>query len=175
TAGTLVATTSQAKLIDKDGNIPNMGKALLADSTATVTGAMLGTSSTTSYVESVAGIAAGGRTGLVAVTVGVMFLLSTFFAPLAGMIPAYATAGAIFYVAVLMLGTLKDINWADLTDAAPVVVVLLFTPLTYSIADGIALGFITFTAVKLMSGKVNEVTLPVWVLTIILLVKIIWL
>ncbi|MGM8897831.1 MULTISPECIES: NCS2 family permease [unclassified Psychrobacter] len=175
TAGTLVATTSQAKLIDKDGNIPNMGKALLADSTATVTGAMLGTSSTTSYVESVAGIAAGGRTGLVAVTVGVLFLLSTFFAPLAGMIPAYATAGAIFYVAVLMLGTLKDINWADLTDAAPVVVVLLFTPLTYSIADGIALGFITFTAVKLMSGKVNEVTLPVWVLTIILLVKIIWL
>ncbi|MEN2750832.1 NCS2 family permease [Psychrobacter sp. FBL11] len=175
TAGTLVATTSQAKLIDKDGNIPNMGKALLADSTATVTGAMLGTSSTTSYVESVAGIAAGGRTGLVAVTVGVLFLLSTFFAPLAGMIPAYATAGAIFYVAVLMLGTLKDINWADLTDAAPVVVVLLFTPLTYSIADGIALGFITFTAVKLMSGKVKEVTLPVWVLTIILLVKIIWL
>lgn len=175
TAGTLVATTSQAKLIDKDGNIPNMGKALLADSTATVTGAMLGTSSTTSYVESVAGIAAGGRTGLVAVTVGVLFLLSTFFAPLAGMIPAYATAGAIFYVAVLMLGTLKDINWADLTDAAPVVVVLLFTPLTYSIADGIALGFITFTAVKLMSGKVNEVTMPVWVLTIILLVKIIWL
>lgn len=175
TAGTLVATTSQAKLIDKDGNIPNMGKALLADSTATVTGAMLGTSSTTSYVESVAGIAAGGRTGLVAVTVGVLFLLSTFFAPLAGMIPAYATAGAIFYVAVLMLGTLKDINWADLTDAAPVVVVLLFTPLTYSIADGIALGFITFTAVKLMSGKVNEVTMPVWVLTIILLIKIIWL
>ncbi|AMN49753.1 NCS2 family permease [Psychrobacter sp. P2G3] len=175
TAGTLVATTSQANLIDKDGKIPNMGKALLADSTATVTGAMLGTSSTTSYVESVAGIAAGGRTGLMAVTVGVLFLLSTFFAPLAGMIPAYATAGAIFYVAVLMLGTLKDINWGDLTDAAPVVVVLLFTPLTYSIADGIALGFITFTAVKLIAGKLNEVTIAVWVLTIILLAKIIWL
>ena len=175
TAGTLVATTSQANLIDKNGKIPNMGKALLADSTATVTGAMLGTSSTTSYVESVAGIAAGGRTGLMAVTVGVLFLLSTFFAPLAGMIPAYATAGAIFYVAVLMLGTLKDINWGDLTDAAPVVVVLLFTPLTYSIADGIALGFITFTAVKLIAGKINEVTIAVWVLTIILLAKIIWL
>lgn len=175
TAGTLLATTSQAKLIDKDGKIPNMGKALLADSTATVTGAMLGTSSTTSYVESVAGIAAGGRTGLMAVTVGVLFLLSTFLAPLAGMIPAYATAGAIFYVAVLMLGTLKDINWGDLTDAAPVVVVLLFTPLTYSIADGIALGFITFTAVKVIAGKFSEVSIPVLVLTLVLFAKIMWL
>ncbi len=175
TAGTLLATTSQAKLVGNDGKIPNMGKALLADSTATVTGAMLGTSSTTSYVESVAGIAAGGRTGLMAVTVGVLFLLSTFFAPLAGMIPAYATAGAIFYVAVLMLGTLKDINWGDLTDAAPVVVVLLFTPLTYSIADGIALGFITFTAVKVIAGKFSEVSIPVVVLTLVLFAKIMWL
>ncbi|HCI31495.1 MAG TPA: guanine permease, partial [Psychrobacter sp.] len=153
TAGTLIATTSQAKLTDKDGNIPNMGKALLADSTATVAGSLLGTSSTTSYIESISGIASGGRTGLMAVTVGVLFLLSIFFSPLAGMIPAYATAGAIFYVAVLMMGTLKDIDWSDLTEAAPVVVVLLFTPLTYSIADGIALGFITFTAVKAISGK----------------------
>ncbi|TXD97741.1 NCS2 family permease [Psychrobacter frigidicola] len=175
TAGTLVATTSQANLIDKNGNIPNMGKALLADSTATVTGALLGTSSTTSYIESVAGVAAGGRTGLMAVTVGVLFLLSVFFAPLAGMIPSYATAGAIFYVAVLMLCTLKDINWGDLTDAAPVAVVLLFTPLTYSVADGIALGFITFTAVKLVAGKFSEVTVPVWVLTLVLLAKIMFL
>ena len=175
TAGTLIATTSQAGLIGKDGKIPNMGKALLADSTATVAGTLLGTSSTTSYIESVSGIATGGRTGLMAVTVGVMFLLSTFFAPLAGMIPAYATAGAIFYVAVLMMATLKDIAWSDLTEAAPVVVVLLFTPLTYSVADGIALGFITFTAVKLLTGRYEEVSIPVWILTIVLLSKIIFL
>ncbi|MBP2281132.1 AGZA family xanthine/uracil permease-like MFS transporter [Psychrobacter sp. PL15] len=175
TAGTLMATTNQAGLVDKNGNIPNLGKALIADSTATVAGSLFGTSSTTSYVESVAGIASGGRTGLMAVTVGVLFLLSIFFAPLAGMIPAYATAGAIFYVGVLMLATLKEVNWGDVTDAAPVAVVLLFTPLTYSIADGIALGFITFTAVKLLAGKFAEITLAVWVLTLILLAKIIFL
>ena len=174
TAGTLIATTSQAGLIGKDGKIPNMGKALIADSTATVAGTLLGTSSTTSYIESVSGIAAGGRTGLVAVVVGVLFLLAMFFAPLASMIPAYATAGAIFYVAVLMLATLKDVEWFDLTEAAPVVVVLLFTPLTYSIADGIALGFITFTAVKALTGKFAEIGIPVLVLTVVLLAKIIF-
>lgn len=174
TAGTLIATTQQAGLVGKDGKIPNMGKALLADSTATVAGTFLGTSSTTSYIESVSGIAAGGRTGLVAVTVGVLFLLSMFFAPLASMIPAYATAGAIFYVAVLMLATLKDVEWFDLTEAGPVVVVLLFTPLTYSIADGIALGFITFTAVKALTGKFSDIGIPVWILTIVLLAKIIF-
>lgn len=174
TAGTLIATTSQAGLVDKEGRIPNMGKALLADSTATVTGAMLGTSSTTSFVESVSGVAAGGRTGLVAVTVGVLFLLSIFFAPLAGMIPGYATAGAIFYVAVLMMSTLKDIDWQDLTEAAPVVVVLLFTPLTYSIADGIALGFITYTAVKVLAGKFSQISIAIWLLTAVLLAKILF-
>ncbi|WP_333613969.1 NCS2 family permease [Psychrobacter sp.] len=173
TAGTLIATTSQAGLIGKDGKIPNMGKALLADSSATVAGTLLGTSSTTSFVESVSGIAAGGRTGLVAVTVGVLFLLSMFFAPLAGMIPGYATAGAIFYVAVLMMGTLKDVDWLDLTEAA-VVVVLLFTPLTYSIADGIALGFITFAAIKVVAGKFSDVSIPVWILTAVLLAKIVF-
>ena len=174
TAGTLIATTTQAGLIGKDGKIPNMGKALLADSTATVAGTLLGTSSTTSYVESVSGIAAGGRTGLMAVTVGVLFLLSLFFSPLAGMIPGYATAGAIFYVAVLMMETLKDVKWNDLTEAAPVVVVLLFTPLTYSVADGIALGFITFTAIKVVAGKFSDVSIPVWLLTAVLLAKIVF-
>lgn len=173
TTGSLVGITSKAGLMDKDGNVPNMGKALLADSTATVTGAMLGTSSTTSYIESASGVASGGRTGLMAVTVGVLFLLSIFFAPLAGMIPAYATAGAIFYVSVLMLFTLKEIDWADLTEAAPVAVVLLLTPLTYSIADGIALGFITFTMVKVLSGKSNQVSSAVWVLSAVLLLKLV--
>src|SRR5699024_4845040 len=148
TSGTLIGVTSKAGLVDEKGDIRNLDKALLADSTATVAGSLLGTSSTTSFVESTAGVAAGGRTGLMAVTVGVLFLLSIFFAPLAGMIPAYATAGAIFYVSVLMLYTLKDIDWEDLTEAAPVAVVLLLTPLTYSIADGISLGFITYTVVK---------------------------
>lgn len=174
TAGTLIATTSQAGLIGKDGKIPNMGKALLADSTATVAGTLLGTSSTTSYIESVSGIAAGGRTGLMAVTVGVLFLLSIFFSPLAGMIPGYATAGAIFYVAVLMMETLKDVKWHDLTEAAPVVVVLLFTPLSYSVADGIALGFITFTAIKVVAGKFSDISVPVWILTAVLLAKIVF-
>ncbi|MBU5615970.1 NCS2 family permease [Psychrobacter sp. TAE2020] len=174
TAGTLIATTTQAGLVGKDGKIPNMGKALLADSTATVAGTLLGTSSTTSYIESGAGIAAGGRTGLVAVVVGILFLLSIFFAPLASMIPGYATAGAIFYVAVLMMATLKDIDWHDLTESAPVVVVLLFTPLTYSIADGIALGFITYTAVKVLGGKFTEISVPVWLLTAVLLAKIVF-
>ena len=174
TAGTLIATTSQAGLIGKDSKIPNMGKALLADSTATVAGTLLGTSSTTSYIESVSGIAAGGRTGLMAVTVGVLFLLSIFFSPLAGMIPGYATAGAIFYVAVLMMETLKDVKWNDLTEAAPVVVVLLFTPLSYSVADGIALGFITFTAIKVVAGKFSDISVPVWILTAVLLAKIVF-
>ncbi|WP_372843325.1 NCS2 family permease [Psychrobacter sp.] len=174
TAGTLIATTTQAGLIGKDGKIPNMGKALLADSTATVAGTVLGTSSTTSFVESVSGIAAGGRTGLMAVTVGVLFLLSLFFSPLAGMIPGYATAGAIFYVAVLMMETLKGVKWNDLTEAAPVVVVLLFTPLTYSVADGIALGFITYTAIKVVAGKFSDVSIPVLLLTAVLLAKIIF-
>lgn len=175
TTGSLVGITTKAGLIGKDGRIPNMGRALLADSTATVAGAMLGTSSTTSYIESVSGVASGGRTGLMAVTVGIMFLLSLFFAPLAGMIPAYATAGAIFYVAVLMMFSLKEIDWEDITEAAPAAVVLLFTPLTYSIADGIALGFITYTVVKAATGKFNEISIAVWVLSAVLLAKIIFL
>ncbi|WP_434354029.1 NCS2 family permease [Psychrobacter sp. HD31] len=173
TTGSLVGITKKAGLMDNNGQVPNMGRALLADSTATVTGAILGTSSTTSYIESASGVASGGRTGLMAVTVGVLFLLALFFAPLAGMIPAYATAGAIFYVSVLMLFTLQDVDWNDLTEAAPVAVVLLFTPLTYSIADGITLGFITYTAAKAVTGKFNQISIAVWVLTAVLLLKLV--
>ncbi|MEX6456630.1 NCS2 family permease [Moraxella osloensis] len=174
TSGTLIGVTKKAGLMSADGQIPNLGKALFADSTAAVAGSLLGTSSVTSYVESTAGVAAGGRTGLTAIVVGVLFLLALFFAPLAGMIPAYATAGAIFYVAVLMLFTLREIDWDDLTEASPVAVVLLLTPLTFSIADGIALGFITYTIAKLVSGR-KEVSPAVWVLTVILLAKLIFL
>jgi AGZA family xanthine/uracil permease-like MFS transporter len=171
TSGTLVAVTQKAGLADEQGRMPRLGRALSADSTATIAGSMLGTSTTTSYIESVAGVSVGGRTGLTAVVVGVCFLLMTFFAPLAQMIPAYATAGAILYVAVLMLQNLKLVNWDDMTDAIPVSVVLLMTPLTFSIAHGIALGFIAYTAVKLVCGKKDEITISVWVLTALFLVK----
>ena len=172
TAGTLMAVAHRGKLLDKDGNLPRLNRALLADSTATVTGALFGTSSTTSYIESSAGVEEGGRTGLTAVVVGVMFLLSLFFAPLAGMVPAYATAGALFYVAVLMLSALTNIDWSDLTESAPAVVVALVMPLTYSIANGIVLGFITYTAVKFLSGRRAEISLSVWVLAAVFVLKL---
>ncbi|WP_416306098.1 NCS2 family permease [Neptunicella sp. SCSIO 80796] len=175
TSGTLIAVTQKAGLADKNGQMPGgFGKALLSDSVATVAGAALGTSNTTSYIESASGVAAGGKTGLTAVVVGGLFVLSIFFAPLAGMIPVYATAGAIFYVAILMLFSLKDIDWNDITEAAPVTVVLLLTPLTFSIADGITLGFITYTFTKATCGKWREVTLSVWVLTLLFVLKVIF-
>jgi len=173
TSGTLIAVTQRAG-IAKDGKVPNLGRALVADSSATIVGAGLGTSATTSYIESASGVAAGGRTGLTAVTVGVLFVLSMFFAPLAGMIPVYATAGAILYVSVLMMFTLKEVEWNDLTEAAPVAVVLLLTPLTFSIAHGITLGFITYAAAKAMGGKASEVSKSVWIIAVLLLLKVIF-
>ncbi|MCW8332853.1 NCS2 family permease [Vibrio sp. SCSIO 43135] len=171
TAGTLVGVAQKADLIGKDGKIPRLNRALLADSTATSAGALLGTSNTTSYIESVAGVAAGGRTGLTAVVVGILFLLALFFSPLAGMIPAYATAGALFYVAILMLSGLVSIDWRDLTEAAPVVVTCLLMPLTFSIAEGISLGFIAYAAIKLFSGKGREVSMSVWIMSAIFIIK----
>ena len=171
TSGTLIAVAEKANLLDKDGNLPRLKRALLADSVASITGSMLGTSTTTSYVESVAGVAEGGRTGLTAVVVGILFLLAMFFAPLAGMVPAYATAGALLYVAVLMISSLKDIDWSDITEAAPVVVVALMMPLTFSIANGIALGFISYAVIKLLTGKAKEQSMSIWFLAILFLVK----
>lgn len=173
TSGTLIAVTQRAGLTDEKGDIERLGKALSSDSIATVAGSALGTSTTTSYIESATGVAAGGRTGLTAVTVGALFLLSIFFAPLAGMIPVYATAGAMFYVAILMLFNLKDIHWDDITEAAPVTVVLLFTPLTFSIAHGITLAFITYSFTKALCGKANEVSKSVWFLTALFIAKIV--
>ncbi|WP_188009377.1 NCS2 family permease [Grimontia hollisae] len=171
TAGTLVGVAQKAELLDKDGKLPRLNRALLADSTATTVGAVLGTSNTTSYIESVSGVAAGGRTGLTAVTVGVMFMLALFFSPLAGMVPAYATAGALFYVAILMMSGLVSVNWRDLTEAAPVVVVCLLMPLTYSIAHGIGLGFISYCAIKAFSGKGRDIPISIWVLAALFLLK----
>ncbi|MCF7504460.1 NCS2 family permease [Vibrio splendidus] len=174
TAGTLVGVATKANLIKEDGKLPRLNKALLADSTATSIGALLGTSNTTSYVESVAGVAEGGRTGLTAVVVGILFLLALFFSPLAGMIPAYATSGALFYVAILMMSGLVGIDWRDLTEAAPVVVTCLLMPLTYSIAEGISLGFIAYAAIKLLSGKGRDVSPAVWVMSAIFILKYIF-
>jgi len=174
TSGTLIAVADKAKLLDKDGNLPRLNRALLADSGASIAGSMLGTSTTTSYIESVAGVAEGGRTGLTAVVVGILFLLALFFAPLAGMVPAYATAGALLYVAVLMVGGLKSINWEDITEAAPVVIIALMMPLTFSIANGISIGFIAYAAIKVASGKSKELSLSVWFLAILFLAKLIF-
>ena len=171
TSGTLVAVTQKAGISDEHGRMPRLGRALSADSSATIAGSVLGTSTTTSYIESVSGVSVGGRTGLTSVVVGMCFLLMMFFAPLAQMVPAYATAGAILYVAVLMLQNLKLINWDEMSDAIPVSVVLLMTPLTFSIAHGIALGFISYTVVKLVCNKANEISISVWVLTLLFVVK----
>ncbi|WP_343551336.1 NCS2 family permease [Pantoea sp.] len=173
--GTLLGVTKRAGLADEKGNVPKMGRALIADSAAALFGSLLGTSTTTSYVESAAGVSAGGRTGLTAIVVAILFLLSLFFSPLAGSVPIYATAPALLFVAVLMTSGLADIDWKDITTAAPVTVTALTMPLTYSIANGIAFGFITWTVVKLLSGRTKEVNPALIILSILFVIKLGWL
>ena len=175
TSGTLVGVAQKGNLLDKDGKLPRIGRAMMADSGASMAGAVLGTSTTTSYIESTAGIASGGRTGLTAVVVAVLFLISLFFAPLAGSIPAYATAGALLYVAVLMAGSLAHANWDDPTDAAPVLIAALAMPLTFSIAEGIALGFISYAAIKTLSGRFKDLNPAVIVLALLFAGKFLFL
>ncbi|GAA0516754.1 solute carrier family 23 protein [Tatumella terrea] len=174
-SGTLIGVSRRAGLTDDKGNIPAMGKALVADSTAALFGSLLGTSTTTSFVESTAGVSAGGRTGLTSVVVAILFLLSLFFSPLAGSVPEYATAPALLFVAVLMTSGLAEIDWKDITTAAPVTVTALAMPLTYSIANGIAFGFITWTVVKLLTGKVREVNPALIILSVLFVIKLGWL
>jgi len=173
-SGTLIAVAKRAGLMGKDGHMPKMGRALIADSTAAMAGSLLGTSTTTSYIESAAGVSAGGRTGLTAIVVAVLFLLALFFAPLAGSVPAFATAPALLFVAVLMASGLAEINWDDVTEAAPVVVTALAMPLTYSIANGIAFGFISWTAVKLISGRHRDLNPALVILSILFVIKLGW-
>jgi len=173
-SGTLIGVAKRAGLMGKDGHMPKMGRALIADSTAAMAGSLLGTSTTTSYIESAAGVSAGGRTGLTSIVVGVLFLLALFFAPLAGSVPAYATAPALLFVAVLMASGLAEINWDDITEAAPVVVTALAMPLTYSIANGIAFGFITWTAVKLASGRLRDLNPALIILSVLFVIKLAW-
>ncbi|MEW6513667.1 MAG: NCS2 family permease [Pseudomonadota bacterium] len=170
-SGTLVGVAHRAGLLDKDGKLPRLKKALLADSAAIVAGAGLGTSSTTAYIESAAGTAVGGRTGLTAVVVALLFLAALIFAPLAGAVPAYATAPALCYVAVLMARGLAEIEWDDLTETAPAVITAITMPFTFSIAHGIAFGFIAYTALKILSGKLNELSPMVAIIAVLFVLK----
>lgn len=157
-SGTLIGVCHRAGLLDADGKLPRLKRALLADSTAIVAGAALGTSSTTAYIESAAGTSVGGRTGLTAVVVAALFLAALVFAPLAGTVPSCATAPALLYVAVLMIRGLAEIDWDDLTEAAPAVVTAIAMPFTFSIAHGIAFGFISYVAIKLLAGRRRDVS-----------------
>ena len=171
TAGTLVGVSARAGLLDQQGRLPRLRQALIADSGASIAGAGLGTSTTTCYIESAAGINAGGRTGLTALTVSVLFLLALFLAPLAGSIPAYATAPALVFVACLMARGLTEIDWDDVTEYAPALVTAVAMPLTFSIANGIAFGFITYAAIKLLSGRLAEARPAVVILALLFCVK----
>ncbi|MFT3973925.1 MAG: NCS2 family permease [Amaricoccus sp.] len=171
--GTLIGVAKRAGLLTEGpGHAnPQLGKALLSDSTAIVAGSLLGTSSTTAYVESASGVLAGGRTGLTAVTVAAMFLLALFFAPLAGSVPAFATAPALLYVACLMMRELVDVNWDDITDAAPAALTALMMPFTYSIANGLAFGFISYAVIKAATGRAREVHLATWLVAGLFLIR----
>ena len=152
-----------------------MNRALFADSTSIFAGSLLGTSSTTAYIESMAGVQAGGRTGLTAMVIGVLFLLALFFSPLIDAVPAYATAPALIYVAGLMLSELTHIDWSDITEAAPAALTALAMPFTYSIANGLAFGFLAYTTLKLATGRHKEVHPAAWVIAALFLVRFVWL
>ena len=171
TAGTLLGVASRANLIEDSGKIKYLDRALKADSSASVAGSLFGCSPVTSYVESSAGVEAGGRTGLTAITVGLFFLMAIFFSPLASMVPSYATAGALIYVAILMLSGMEKLDWSDNTELLPALIMIIMIPLTFSIANGIALGFISYVFLKLAARKMSDISLGAWFLFIIFLLK----
>ena len=173
TAGTLLGVASRANLIDDSGKITNLAKALKADSTASVAGSFLGCSPVTSYVESSAGVEAGGRTGLTAITIGMLFIVAIFFSPIASMVPSYATAGALVYVAILMLGGMERLDWSDNTELLPALIMIIMIPLTFSIANGIAIGFIAYVVLKIAARKTLDISLGAWFLFLIFVLKFI--
>ena len=175
TTGTLVGVATRANLLDENGEAENLDKALKADSGASIFGTFFGCSPVTSYVESSAGVEAGGRTGLTAVIVGFLFILSMFLSPLATIIPAYATAGALIYVAILMLGGIEKLNWNTVTELLPALIILIMIPLTFSIADGIALGFLSYVVLKITNGELKNISSAAWFLTLIFISKFIFL
>lgn len=164
TAGTLIGCCSAAGLLDKQGRIPNIKKALLADAVATTSAAMLGTSVVTAYVESASGIASGGKTGLTSLTVAIMFLLALFFAPLFIIIPAAATSPALIIVGLLMIREVKHIDFIDMTEALPAFLAIVMMPFTYSIAEGIVFGMISYVLMKMLSGRYKEVSVAMYIL-----------
>jgi AGZA family xanthine/uracil permease-like MFS transporter len=171
TIGTLVGVTTQAKLIDKNGNIPRVKQALLADAIGTVAGAALGTSTVTSYVESTAGVAVGGRTGLTSLTTGVLFLLALFLSPIFLLIPAAATAPALIMVGFLMMQPVTSINFSDPTEGIPAFLAIVMMPFAYSIAEGIVYGVLSYVVLKTATGKFKDITIVTWVLFVIFLLR----
>jgi AGZA family xanthine/uracil permease-like MFS transporter len=172
--GTLVGVCEQGGFV-KDGKIPRVGRALLSDAIGTVFGALLGTSTVTSYIESAAGVAAGARTGLSNVFVAGLFLLAAFCSPLAAAIPGYATAPALILVGALMTESIGRVQWDEFTEAIPAFVTLVATPLTFSIATGLSLGLISYTLVKIAAGKIREISILIWILTALFILRYIYL
>ena len=175
TAGTLLGVATRAKIIDEHGNARNFDKALKADSGSSIFGTFFGCSPVTSYVESSAGVEAGGRTGLTTVVVGILFLIAIFFSPLAAIVPAYATAGALIYVSILMMSGMEKLNWSDLTELLPALVIIVMIPLTFSIANGIALGFLSYVVLKISSGEIKNISSGAWFLTVVFVSKFLFL
>ena len=173
-SGTLLGVTDKAGFSDEKGRFPKMKQALYVDSASAVVGSYIGTSAISTYIESGAGVSVGGRTGMTAVVVGLLFLLTIFFSPLAGMVPAYATAGALVYVGILMASSLIKVTWDDLTEATPTFITSAMMPFTYSITEGIAFGFISYCVMKVGTGRWHEVNAPVWVVSVLFLIKFIW-
>ena len=175
TAGTLFGVATRANLVQESGNIVDLDKALKVDSSSSVFGSFLGCAPVTSYVESSAGIEAGGRTGMTAVVVGVLFLLATFLSPLAAAVPAFATAGALIYVAILMLSGMESLNWDEQSELLPALIMIVMIPLTFSIANGIALGFLAYVSIKVFVGEISKISSGAWFLTLIFVTKFIFL
>lgn len=171
TIGTLVGTASRAGMLDKDGNMPQMREALLADAVGTVAGACTGTSTVTTFVESASGVEAGGRTGLTALTTGIVFLACMFIAPIAAIIPAAATSSALIYVGVLMVTGLKNVDFSDISQALPVALMLIAMPISGSVGHAIGIGLISYTVMKVFTGKAKDVSIVTYVLSAIFLIK----
>lgn len=174
--GTLIGIAKRAGLLTRGSTYTNVGlsRALMADSTAIVAGSFLGTSSTTAYVESAAGVQAGGRSGLTAIVVAILFLLAMFLAPLAGSVPPQATAPALLYVATLMLRELSEVDWTDVTETAPAALTAIAMPFTYSIANGLAFGFVSYAAIKLLTGRAREVHAATWLVAALFIARFVF-
>ncbi|APX26495.1 TPA: adenine permease AdeP [Salmonella enterica] len=173
-SGTLIGVTDKAGLSDEKGKFPRMKQALFVDSISSVTGAFVGTSSVTAYIESSSGVSVGGRTGLTAVVVGILFLLVIFLSPLAGMVPPYAAAGALIYVGVLMTSSLARVNWQDLTESVPAFITAVMMPFSFSITEGIALGFISYCVMKIGTGRLRDLSPCVVIVALLFVLKIVF-